>query len=167
MAVLTTSTHPAEPATLSWPDRIGDLMTGWVVRLPYGMARALPRDMIGYGVLSLVTFVVDLFLLLLLHRTTSLPLGAAVLVADAVAWTLNFWLNRTLNFRSPARIGFQAARYGLVICGELAISTGVTTALAGLGVPLSVARMIAGCTVTFFGYLTCRWWVFRNRLATT
>jgi putative flippase GtrA len=163
MAVLTTSPRPAKPAALLRSDRIGDLMTSWVDRLPSGMARFLPRDMVGYAVLGLVTFVLALLFLLLLHRTTPLPLGAAVVLADATAWALNFWLNRKLNFRSVARIGPQAARYGLVICGDLAISAVVTTGLAGFGVPLSIARVIAGGCITFVGYLTCRWWVFRDQ----
>lgn len=164
MAMSTTITRPAETGTPSWSHRTGDLMTRWVARLPDGMARYIPRDMAGYAVLGLVTFVIGLLLLLLLHRTTPLPLAAAVLIADGAAWTLNFWLNRTLNFRSRARVGPQAARYGLVICGDLAISAGVTTALAGAGVPIPVARIIAGGCITLFGYLSCRFWIFRDQL---
>lgn len=141
-------------------------MTSWVDRLPYGLAHSVPRDMAGYAILGLVTFAVGLLLLMILHRFTSLPLAGAVLMADAAAWTLNFWLNRTLNFRSRARVGPQAARYGLVICGDLAVSAGVTTVLAGAGLPVPVARTIAGGVITLIGYLTCRFWIFRDRLRT-
>lgn len=144
-------------------DRIGDLMTGWVVRLPHPAARAVPRDMVGYVILGLVTFVLDLLLLLALHQWTPMPLGVAVLIADIAAWSLNFWLNRTLNFRSSARMGPQAMRYSLVIWGDLAISAIVTSVLAGLGAPLVVARTVAGGAITCFGYLTCRFWIFRDR----
>lgn len=166
MAMPTTLTRPAEFDARSWSHRAGDLMTGWVDRLPYGMARSIPRDMVGYAILGVVTFVIGLLLLLLLDRSTPLPLAGAVLVADGAAWSLNFWLNRTLNFRSRARMGPQAARYGLVICGDLAISAGVTTVLAGVGLPVPLARTIAGGMITLFGYLSCRFWIFRERSKT-
>lgn len=162
----TTLTRPPELDTRSWSHRTGDLMTSWVDRLPDGMARSIPRDMVGYAVLGLVTFTIGLLLLLLLDRFTPLPLAGAVLVADGAAWALNFWLNRTLNFRSRARVGPQAARYGLVICGDLAISAGVTTVLAAVGLPVPLARTIAGGVITLIGYLTCRFWIFRERCTT-
>lgn len=154
--------RPSPPALR---DRISDLMTGWVARLPHPAARAIPRDMVGYVVLSLVTFVLDLVLLLTLHQLTPLPLGVAVLAADITAWGLNFWLNRTLNFRSQAQAGPQAARYGLVIWADLAMSAGVTTLLSGIGTPLPLARIAAGGVITCIGYLTCRFWIFRDRAA--
>ena len=160
----TTLPRRTEFDTPSWSHRVGGLMTSWVDRLPYGLDRSLPRDMIGYAILGLVTFVIGLALLLLLDWSTPLPLAGAVLLSDGAAWSLNFWLNRTLNFRSRARVGPQAARYGLVICGDLAISAGVTTVLAGVGVPVPVARTIAGGVITLIGYLTCRFWIFRDRL---
>lgn len=164
MTLLTTRPPCAEqPHNPALSERIGELMTGWVGRLPLPAARAIPRDMVGYVILGLVTFVLDLILLLLLHRFTPLPLSVTVLIADGSAWALNFWLNRTLNFRSESRMGPQAARYSLVICGELAISASVTTLLAGVGTPLPLARIIAGACVTCFGYLTCRFWIFRER----
>lgn len=163
MAMPTTLTRP-ELNSSSWLHRTGDLLTSWVDRLPYGLDRVIPRDLAGYAVLGLLTFVVGLVLLLLLDRITPLPLPGAVLLADGAAWTLNFWLNRTLNFRSRARVGPEAARYGLVICGDLAISAGVTTLMAGIGLPVLVARIIAGGVITLVGYVTCRFWVFRDRL---
>jgi putative flippase GtrA len=168
MTLLTTRPPGAEQShSPALRERIGELMTGWVGQLPLPAARAIPRDMVGYVILGLVTFVLDLVLLLALHRFTPLPLGITVLIADGTAWALNFWLNRTLNFRSESPMGPQAARYSLVICGELAISASVTTLLAGIGTPLPVARIAAGACVTCFGYLTCRFWIFRERAQST
>lgn len=83
-------------------------------------------------------------------------------MADTAAWTVNFALNRVLNFRSHAPVGPQARRYTLVICAELAVSAGATSALAHLGADLVVARIAAGGLVAVIGYAGCRWWVFRH-----
>ena len=48
-------TRITETVTLSWPDRIGNLMNGWVTRLPYGRAHCIPHDLVGYVILGLVT----------------------------------------------------------------------------------------------------------------
>ena len=155
-----TSTSAVGTARRPLADRFGDLMTGSVRLMPVWLRRAAPADMIGYLVLGVVTFAVDLVLLVLLDRLTPVALPVCVVVADAMAWALHFQLNRTLNFRSRAPAGPQALRYGVVVCACLAISAGVTSGLAELGVHLGVARLVAGGCIATSGYVACRWWVF-------
>ncbi|HYZ07365.1 MAG TPA: GtrA family protein [Pseudonocardiaceae bacterium] len=141
-------------------DRFGALMSGSVRLMPAWLRRAVPADMVGYLVLGVVTFAVDVVLLVLLDRLTPLPLPVCVVTADTLAWALHFQLNRTLNFRSRAPAGPQALRYGVVVCGCLAISAGVTSGVAELGAHLAVARLVAGGCIAACGYVACRWWVF-------
>ena len=141
-------------------DRFDDLMTGSVSLIPGWLRPAVPADMVGYLMLGVVTFAVDVVLLVLLDRFTPASLPVCVVAADAMAWALHFQLNRTLNFRSRAPAGPQALRYGVVVCACLAISAGVTSGLAELGVHLGVARLVAGGCIATSGYVACRWWVF-------
>lgn len=147
----------------SLADRFGDLMAGSVRRLPFGLARAVPGDLAGYAVVGALTFAVDVALLVLLDWATPVPLTVCVLAADVIAWALHYVLNRTVNFRSQAPMGPEAMRYGVVVVACLVISAGVTTVIAALGPKPAVARVMAWGCLALFGYVACRWWVFRHR----
>lgn len=145
--------------------RVVDGLTGLVHRLPPPVPRLVPREMVGFALLALFTFGVDVALLALLEGAAPLPLPASVAIAYGAAFSLNFVLNRTLNFRSHAPVGPQVLRFALVIACDFAITVGVTTAFTGLGVDFRLARVIAGGCVAAFTYSACRWWVFRDVLA--
>jgi len=146
-----------------WPERVGDVLTGWVDRLPPRLRRIVSREMAGFAILGAFTFGVDLTLLTTLRFWTPLPLAAAVSIAYVAAFALNFVLNRTVNFRSHAPAGPQAFRYGVVILGDYLITVGVSTGLAAVGLPFPIARTIASMFVAAFTYSASRWWVFRER----
>ena len=66
-------------------DRFGDLTTGSVRLMPGWLRRVVPADMVGYLVLGVVTFAVDVVLLVLLDQLTSVPLPLCVAAADTLA----------------------------------------------------------------------------------
>ncbi|WP_436534607.1 GtrA family protein [Actinoplanes sp. HUAS TT8] len=146
-----------------WPERVGDALTGWVDRLPPRVRRVVTRDMAGFAILGSFTFAVDLALLAALRHWTPLSRPVAVSIAYLTAFVVNFLLNRSVNFRSHAPAGPQALRYVAVFAGDYAITVGVTTGLAALGLPLAVARVTASGFVAAFTYSASRWWVFRKR----
>jgi putative flippase GtrA len=143
-------------------ERIGDFLTGWVDRLPAGLRRIVPRDLVGFAILGACTLGIDLSLLALLRATTPLPLPAAISIAYLTAFGLNFVLNRTINFQSHAPVGRQAIKYGFVVLGDYLLTLGVTTALSGLGLDFRIARLTASACVATFTYSASRWWVFRE-----
>jgi putative flippase GtrA len=144
-------------------ERIGDFLTSWVSRLPPRLRRLLPRELVGFAILGGFTFTIDLVLLAVLRGTTRLPLPVDVSLAYVTAFSLNFVLNRTVNFRSHAPVGAQALRYGVVIAGDYLLTLGVTVALSGVGLDFRIARLIAATLVAVFTYTASRWWVFRER----
>ena len=73
------------------------------------------------------------------------PLPVAVTIGYAVALSVNYLLNRVLNFRSHAPLGPESLRYaGAVAVNFGVVLLGVTTGLAAVGVPYQVARVAAG-----------------------
>lgn len=145
-------------------ERAHRVLAGWVDRLPPPLRRMVPPELLGFALLGMVTFAVDLVLLAVLERATTLPLPVSVTLAYAVAFGLNYLLNRTLNFRSHAPVGSQAVRFALVVCCDFGITLGVTTGLSAVGVDFRVARVVAGGIVAAFTFSACRWWVFRDTL---
>lgn len=132
-------------------------------RLPPGLRSRLPRDLVGFALLGAFTFGVDLALLAALRHWTSLPLPVAVSIAYIAAFSLNFALNRTVNFRSHAPVGGQIARYVLVMIGDYLVTVLVTTGLSTLGLDVRISRILAAGFVAAFTYTASKWWVFRDR----
>lgn len=124
----------------------------------------MPRvdpTVVRFAVISLGTYALDLAVLTALHGGLGWPLPLAVTVGYAVAFSLNFVLNKLLNFRSHAPVGPEAVRYaGVVAVNFVVLLLGVTTLLAEAGVPYQPARLAAGACEGVFLYCAMRWFVF-------
>jgi putative flippase GtrA len=141
-------------------ERAGAALTSWTDRLPPRLRRVVSRELVGSALLGGFTFLIDLSLLAALRAWTALPLPVEVTIAYVVAFSLNFVLNRTMNFRSHSPIGSQASRYTIVVSCDYALTPGVTTGLSALGADFRLARLAVGACVATFTYTASRWWVF-------
>jgi putative flippase GtrA len=134
-----------------------------VARLPFRLDSIVAPTFLGFVVLNSVTFGIDLVLLTLLHGGLAVALPVAVTVAYGCAFTLSYFLNRILNFRSHAAVGPQFAVYVVVIVvNYLAFILGVSSALAAIGVEYHLARIVAGACEAVYIYSAMRWVVFRR-----
>jgi putative flippase GtrA len=140
----------------------GTRLTSWVDRLPSPIRRFLPHDFAGYSLIGGCTFLLDLLVLSSLLHWTHLPIPLAVSIAYIIAFAVNYVLNRTLNFRSHAPVGGEVTRYVAVVGGDYALTIGVTSGLAAIGLDFRLARLAAGSCVGIFTYVAYRWWVFRH-----
>jgi putative flippase GtrA len=132
-------------------------------RLPFGLSRLVPARLLGFAVISSITFPADLALLTAFHGGLRWPLPAAITVAYVLASGLGYLLNRTLNFRSHGAVGPQLTVYAAVVTVNfLAIILGITTALAALGLQYQLARLTASACETVYMYSAMRWLVFRD-----
>lgn len=129
--------------------------------LPGPLRRLIPATFVGFAIINLFTFSVDLGLLSLLHGLLRWPLPIAVTIAYATAFTLSFVGNRRYNFHSQRPVGLQIVKYvGAVAVNYLAFILGLTVGLHHLGVPAQIGRLIAGCCEAIFMYCAMRWFVF-------
>ena len=134
-----------------------------VGRLPLGLDSIVAPTFLGFVVLNSFTFAVDLVLLTLLYGGLGMPLPVAVTVAYACAFTLSYFLNRILNFRSHAAVGPEFAVYVVVVVvNYLAFILGVSSGLAALGVEYHVARIVAGTCEAIYIYSAMRWVICRR-----
>lgn len=139
-----------------------DALTWLEDRLPARVRRVVPRELLGFAILGGFTFLIDLALLSALRHWTPLRLPVDVSLAYVSAFSINFVLNRTVNFRSHAPVGRQVLKYAVVVTGDYLMTLGFTTGLSALGVDFRLARLFAATCVAVFTYSTSRWWVFRD-----
>ncbi|HTZ29475.1 MAG TPA: GtrA family protein [Streptosporangiaceae bacterium] len=144
-------------------DRFVAVMAAVVRRLPLGLDRVVAPSLLGFAVINLCTFSLDLVLLTALHGRLGWSVPVSITLSYVTASGLSYLLNRSLNFRSHGTLGTQAGIYAVVITvNYLAWILGVGAGLAALGVNYQLARVAAGLCEAAYMYVAMRWLVFRD-----
>jgi putative flippase GtrA len=149
--------------TMAHRARYAAAMTAITRRLPFGLSEVVEPNMLGYLLINLCTFCIDLGLLGLLHGKERLPIPVAVTISYGTASLLSYTLNRVFNFRSHAEVGRQLPVFVAVSASNYLIFVlGFTDLLATVGVYYELARIIAACCEGVYLYCMMRWVVFRD-----
>jgi len=143
--------------------RFAALMTAITRRLPFGLSEVVAPSLVGYLLINLCTFFVDLGILGLFHGTFRWPIPAAVTVSYGTASVLSYVLNRVLNFRSHDNVGRQFPVFVAVsVSNYLIFVLGLTDLLSTVGVYYELSRVLAACCEAVYLYCMLRWVVFRG-----
>jgi putative flippase GtrA len=149
--------------TMAHRARYAAAMTAITRRLPFGLSEVVEPNMLGYLLINLCTFGIDLGLLGLFHGKEKLPIPVAVTLSYGTASLISYILNRVLNFRSHADVGRQLPVFVAVSASNYLIFVlGFTDLLATVGVYYELARIIAACCEGVYLYCMMRWVVFRD-----
>jgi putative flippase GtrA len=144
-------------------ERFAAVMAAIVRRLPFGLARIVAPNMLGFAVINSGTFTVDLSLLTALHGGLHWPVPVSITLSYLTASGLSYLLNRWLNFRSHGAMASQTGVYAVVvIVNYLVCILGVGAGLAALGLDYQLARVAAGLCEAVYMYVAMRWVVFRD-----
>jgi putative flippase GtrA len=138
-------------------------MTAITRRLPFGLSEVVAPSLLGYLVINLCTFFVDLALLGLFHGSLRWPIPVAVTCSYGTASVISYVLNRVLNFRSHQDVGKQFPVYVAVSASNYLIFVlGLTDLLSSLGVYYEFSRILAACCEAVYLYCMMRFVVFRD-----
>jgi putative flippase GtrA len=138
-------------------------MTAITRRLPFGLSEIVAPSLLGYLLINLCTFFIDLGILGLFHGTFRWPIPAAVTVSYGTASLISYVLNRVLNFRSHDDVGRQFPLYVAVSASNYLIFVlGLTDLLSALGIYYELSRIIAACCEAVYLYTMLRFVVFRG-----
>jgi putative flippase GtrA len=149
--------------TMAHRARYAAAMTAIIRRLPFGLSEVVEPNMLGYLLINLCTFCIDLGLLGLFHGKEKLPIPIAVTLSYGTASLISYILNRVFNFRSHAEVGRQLPVFVAVSASNYLIFVlGFTDLLAAVGVYYELARVIAACCEGVYLYCMMRWVVFRD-----
>ena len=143
--------------------RFAAAMTAITRRLPFGLSEVVAPSLVGYLLINLGTFFIDLGLLGLFHGPFGLPAPVAVTLSYGTASATSYVLNRVLNFRSQEYVGRQFLVFAAVSASNYLIFVlGLTDLLYVAGLHLQLARVIAACCEAVYLYCMMRWVVFRD-----
>jgi len=146
--------------------RYAAAMAAITSRLPFGLSNVIEPNMLGYLLINLFTFCIDLGLLALLHGRERLPIPVAVTISYGTASLISYVLNRVLNFRSHADVGRQLPVFVAVSASNYLIFVlGLTDLLSAVGVYYELSRILAACCEAVYLYCMLRWVVFRDTAA--
>ena len=143
--------------------RFAAVMTAISRRLPFGLSEKVPPSLVGYLLINLCTFFIDLGILGLLHGHFRWPVPAAVTLSYGTASVISYVLNRVLNFRSHENVGRQFPLYVAVSASNYLIFVlGLTDLLSSVGVYYELSRVLAACCEAVYLYTMLRFVVFRG-----
>ncbi len=143
--------------------RFTAVMAAITRRLPFGLSEVVAPSLLGYLVINLCTFFIDLTLLGVFHGTFRWPIPAAVTLSYGTASAISYVLNRVLNFHSHAAVGRQFPLFVAVSASNYLIFVlGLTDLLSALGVYYEFSRVLAACCEAVYLYCMFRWVVFRD-----
>lgn len=132
--------------------------------LPGPLRRVVDPSMVGFCMLSLFTYSVDLTLLYLMHQVGGWPYPLSVALGYIVAFALSFFLNRHLNFQSKGHVMAESRRYIVVaVINYLVFVVGLSTLLESRWHAPMIARIAAGLVEAVVMYSAMRWMVFKKR----
>jgi putative flippase GtrA len=143
--------------------RFTAVMAAITVRLPFGLARFIAPNMLGFAVISTVTFSLNLVLLILFHGTLGWPVAVSITLAYLAGSGLGYVLNRALNFRSHSAVAPQLRIFTVIATvNYFVLILGIGAGLTTVGVDYRLSRVIAGACESVYMYAAMRWLVFRD-----
>ena len=149
--------------TMAHRARYAAAMTAITRRLPFGLSAVIEPNMLGYLLINLCTFGIDLALLGLFHGKERLPIPVAGTLSYGTASLISYVCNRMFNFRSHAEVGRQLPVFVAVSASNYLIFVlGLTDLLSAVGVYYELARILAACCEGVYLYCMMRWVVFRD-----
>jgi putative flippase GtrA len=143
--------------------RFAAAMTAVTRRLPFGLAGVVAPSVVGYLLINLCTFFLDLGLLAIFHGSLRWPVPIAVTLSYGTAGLVSYVANRVLNFRSHGPLGRQLPLYVAIMASNYLIFVlGLTTGLTAAGLYYELARVMAAVCEGVYLYCCMRWIVFRE-----
>src|SRR5215471_691189 len=105
------SPPPGTMESVAHRARFAAVMTAITGKLPFGLSEVVAPSVVGYLLINLCTFFLDLALLGLFHGTFRWPVPVAVTLSYGTASLISYLLNRVLNFGSHEAVGRQVPVY--------------------------------------------------------
>jgi putative flippase GtrA len=144
-------------------ERFTAVMAAIVARLPFSLPRVIAPNMLGFAMISTITFSLNLVLLIAFHGVLGWPVPVSITLAYLAGSGLGYLLNRALNFRSHGPVAPQLGTYTVVATvNYFAWILGIGAGLTAVGVDYRLARVIAGACESVYMYAAMRWLVFRD-----
>jgi putative flippase GtrA len=144
-------------------ERFTAAMAATTVRLPFGLARFIAPNMLGFAVIGAITFSLNLVLLIVFHGILRWPVAVGITLAYLAGSGLGYLLNRSLNFRSHGAVAPQLGIFTMVATvNYFAWILGIGAGLTTVGVDYRLSRVIAGACESVYMYAAMRWLVFRD-----
>jgi len=136
-------------------------VTTWLQRRLPKFLKWIPATVIGFAMINLTGFFIDIGILTLLYGVVHIWYPLAVTLGYGTSSVVNFFLNRWLNFQMHGNIGRQSGRQLVVVISNYVIwILGFSTVLQVLGVQFQAARIISACAEGVYLYVLMRIWVF-------
>ncbi|QIG38312.1 GtrA family protein [Microbacterium sp. 4R-513] len=124
------------------------------------IARLWSSNVSRYLVVGGFSFLFDIGVLWLLHDAFHVALPIATPIAFLLSFVVTYTLQRTVAFRSSEGVAPSVVRYTILVIINTVATTAIVWAVATLGAPWAVGKVVAVIATTVWNYFAYRQWVF-------
>lgn len=118
------------------------------------------RSSVRFLIVGGLSVATDTGALFVFHGVLGIWLPVATVLAFAVAFVVNFGLNRAWAFGATGGMGGQVWRYLALVMVNLAATVLLVQGLTSAGLPYLVAKVITAAGLAVVNYLVSKKWIF-------
>lgn len=130
------------------------------MQLTASIGRVARHSGVRFAIVGGASLVVDAGSLYVFHGLLGVWLPAATTLAYAVAFVVNFGMNRLWAFGSSSTMGRQLWRYLALVLVNLGVTVWLVQSLTDLGLPYLVAKVVTAVGLAIANYGISRKWIF-------
>lgn len=126
------------------------------------IVRALRVRLLRFVVVGAASVVTNTGTLFVLHGLLGIVLPLAAALSFAVAFVVNFGLNRIWTFEADGAMLTHLWRYFALVVVNLGLNSTVVTGLTHLGSPYLISQVVTTTVLSMGNFLVSRQWIFND-----
>lgn len=123
-------------------------------------AALLEHRLVRFIIIGVLSFAVDLGLLIVLHEAVGVALWIATPIAFLVSLVFNFLLQRNWTFNATNKAPKSALMYGMLVGFNVLATDFIVLLFADLGLTYAVGKVVATVTTMTWNFFIYKFWIF-------
>ena len=115
---------------------------------------------VRFLIVGVLSFALDLGLLMVLHEIAGVALWIATPVAFVTSLVFNFLLQRIYTFKAKNKGHVSAAKYGLLVVFNILATDAIVLLFAETGLTYAVGKVVSTALTMVWNFFIYKYWIF-------
>lgn len=124
------------------------------------MGAFLQHRVVRFLIVGVVSFGIDLGLLMVLHEIAGVELWIATPVAFVTSLIFNFLLQRRYTFKATNKSHVSAVKYGLLVVFNILATDVIVLFFAGTDLTYATGKVVSTASTMAWNFFIYKYWIF-------